>query len=38
MKLLLDQNLAHQLVLTLESLYPGSLHVRTLGMQMASDE
>ena len=38
MKLLLDQNLSHRLVATLESSYPGSVHVRELGLQSAPDD
>jgi predicted nuclease of predicted toxin-antitoxin system len=38
MKLLLDQNLAHRLAVALNTLYPGSQHVRTLGMDTASDD
>ena len=38
MKLLLDQNLSHRLVDSLVDLYPGSLHVRALGLSQALDE
>ena len=38
MKLLLDQNLSHRLVAALESSYPGSVHVRELGLQSAPDD
>lgn len=38
MKLLYDQNLSPQLVKSLADLYPGSKHVRDLGLQSASDE
>lgn len=37
MKLLLDQNLSHRLVSALEDVFPGSLHVRLLGMAEADD-
>ena len=38
MKLLLDQNLSHHLVLRLADLFPGSDHVRQLGLERADDE
>ena len=38
MKLLLDHNLSFRLVTTLASLYPGSVHVRALGMMTAPDD
>ena len=38
MKLLFDSNLSHHLVQTLASLYPGSEHVRNLGLARAGDE
>lgn len=38
MPLLLDQNLAPQLVRRLADLYPGSTHVRELGLAAADDE
>ncbi len=38
MKLLLDHNLSYRLVPALHTLYPGSVHVRDVGLQMASDE
>ena len=38
MKLLLDQNLSHRLVATLESSYPGSRHVCEFGLQSAPDD
>jgi predicted nuclease of predicted toxin-antitoxin system len=38
MKLLLDQNLSYRLVPALESLYPGSVHIRDVGLAMAEDE
>lgn len=38
MKLLFDQNLSFRLVAALEDLYPGSSHVRLLGMETADDE
>ena len=37
MKFLLDQNLSHRLVEALSDLYPGSAHVRDLGLQRADD-
>jgi predicted nuclease of predicted toxin-antitoxin system len=37
MRLLFDQNLSHRLLSDLEDLYPGSLHVRLLGMDEADD-
>lgn len=38
MKLLFDQNLSHHLVLLLTDLFPGSCHVRQLGLERADDE
>jgi predicted nuclease of predicted toxin-antitoxin system len=38
MKLLFDQNLSYRLVPALESLYPGSVHIRNVGLAMADDE
>jgi len=38
MKLLFDHNLSYCLVPALASLYPGSMHVRDVGMAMADDE
>jgi predicted nuclease of predicted toxin-antitoxin system len=38
MKLLFDQNLSYRLVPALESLYPGSVHIRDVGLAMADDE
>jgi predicted nuclease of predicted toxin-antitoxin system len=38
MRLLFDQNLSHRLVGRLTSLYPGSEHVRSLGLAAADDE
>ena len=38
MKLLFDQNLSPQLVEALGSLYPGSRHVREVGLQAADDD
>ncbi len=38
MKLLLDHNLSFRLVPALAILYPGSVHVRDLGMATASDD
>ena len=37
MKLLLDQNLSPRLLRTLEAVYPGSSHVRLLGLRDADD-
>jgi len=37
-KLLFDQNLSHKLVALLSDAFPGSQHVRLLGMARASDE
>jgi len=38
MRLLLDQNLSHRLIDLLEDLFPGSLHVRLLGLAEADAE
>ena len=38
MKLLFDQNLSPSLVSALRDLCPGSVHVRDVGLQDASDE
>jgi predicted nuclease of predicted toxin-antitoxin system len=38
MKLLFDHNLSFRLVPALAQLYPGSVHVRDLGMATASDK
>jgi predicted nuclease of predicted toxin-antitoxin system len=38
MKLLFDQNLSYRLVPALESLYPGSVHIRDVGLARADDE
>ena len=38
MNLLFDQNLSPTLVSALRDLYPGSVHVRDVGLQDASDE
>lgn len=38
MKLLFDQNLSPRLVEALQDLYPGSVHVREVGLANASDE
>lgn len=38
MKLLYDQNLSPRLVYLLADLYPGSIHVRDVGLQTADDE
>jgi predicted nuclease of predicted toxin-antitoxin system len=37
-KLLLDQNLSPRLTSTLAALYPGSTHVRDIGLQSADDD
>ncbi|MFH0880974.1 MAG: DUF5615 family PIN-like protein [Lentisphaerota bacterium] len=37
MKLLFDQNLSSRLVVLLEDLYPGSIHVRMVELESASD-
>ena len=37
MRLLFDQNLSHNLVERLRDVYPGSTHVRELGLKSASD-
>lgn len=37
MKLLFDQNLSHRLVGSLAAEYPGSVHVRNVGLVSASD-
>lgn len=36
-KLLFDQNLSHTLVVRLADLFPGSIHVRDVGLQAAAD-
>ena len=38
MKLLLDQNLSHHLVMPLALTFPGSTHVRHVGLQKADDD
>ena len=38
MKLLLDENLSPRLVKRLDELFPGTLHVRDLGLQSADDD
>ena len=38
MKLLLDQNLSHKLVPAIADLFPGSTHVRDVGLAEAADE
>ena len=38
MRLLFDENLSPRLVPALQSEYPGSAHVRTLGLRGATDE
>jgi predicted nuclease of predicted toxin-antitoxin system len=37
MKLLFDQNLSHRLVVALADVFPGSVHVRDLGLARADD-
>ena len=37
MKLLFDQNLSHRLVALLAEEFPGSVHVRTVGLAAAAD-
>ena len=37
MKLLFDQNLSSRLVRTLQDLYPGSTHVKDVGLESAGD-
>ena len=37
MKLLLDQNLSHQLVEQIDNLFPGSTHTRLVGLEKADD-
>jgi predicted nuclease of predicted toxin-antitoxin system len=37
MRLLFDQNLSHRLLHALEDLFPGSLHVRSVGLAEADD-
>ena len=38
MKLLLDQNLSHRLIEAIAPIYPGSLHVRSAGLDRATDD
>ena len=38
MKLLLDQNLSPRLVTILSAVYPGSTHVRAVGLRAADDD
>lgn len=38
MKLRFDQNLSHRLLSVIEDLFPGSVHVSEVDLQMASDE
>lgn len=38
MRLLFDENLSHRLVRPLSDLYPGSAHVRDVGLAGASDD
>lgn len=37
MKLLFDQNLSHRLVALLDDVFPGSVHVRELGLNESDD-
>jgi predicted nuclease of predicted toxin-antitoxin system len=37
MKLLFDQNLSHKLAQRLSDIFPGSMHVRDIGMESATD-
>jgi predicted nuclease of predicted toxin-antitoxin system len=37
MRLLFDQNLSHRLLPALKDLFPGSLHVRSVGLSEADD-
>jgi len=37
-RLLLDQNLSHRLVSSLSDIFPGSVHVRDVGLAEADDE
>lgn len=37
MRLLFDQNLSHKLVNRLADIFPGSIHVRDIGMKSAAD-
>ncbi|HYO45355.1 MAG TPA: DUF5615 family PIN-like protein [Gemmatimonadota bacterium] len=37
MKLLFDANISHRLADSLSDLYPGSVHVRLVGLQRATD-
>ena len=38
MKLLFDENLSHHLVARLATLFPGSAHVRDVGLERAGDQ
>lgn len=38
MKLLFDQNISHVLADRIQDLFPGSIHVREIGLQSAGDE
>ena len=38
MKLLLDANLSHRLLELVDDLYPGSIHLRNVGLQKSSDD
>lgn len=38
MRLLLDQNLSHRLVGSLSDVFPGSVHVREVGLAQAADD
>ena len=37
MKLLFDENLSHKLAILLEDIFPGSIHVRNVGLKAAGD-
>ncbi|MEO8821114.1 MAG: DUF5615 family PIN-like protein [Ginsengibacter sp.] len=37
MKLLFDENLSHELAISLLDIFPGSVHVRNVGLKAASD-
>ena len=38
MKLLFDQNLSYRLITALAELYPGSLHVKSVGLDSSGDD
>jgi predicted nuclease of predicted toxin-antitoxin system len=38
MRLLFDQNLSYRLVSALASMYPGSMHIRDVGLEIVDDE